>query len=1006
MIKFLIYRPISVIMLFVAGLIVSGIATSRLNTSLLPDVAIPEITILVEAPNYSPLEVEAKIIRPMRRYLRPIGGLSDVRSRTSWAAGEIVLEFTYGTNMEKAFIETNEMLDLSMNALPSEITRPRVIKARAEDLPVYYLSLFLSRQEFDSTAFLQMSEYAQEVLRRRLEQLPEVALIDIHGTRSMQMVIQADESLMRTMSIDQNQIQDALNGSNLPFTSLAIRQREYQYTVRIGKPVSTVEDVKDVQLNIPGRRIHIGDIAAVALEEKSGASGYLFNGSPAVSLAVIKSAEASLSGLDEQLQILKDQLSVERPDYTLKITRDQTSLLRVTLNNLRSSLILGCLLSVGIVFFFYSRWQIPAIIGIIIPVSLLLSLLFFRIFGLSLNMMSLSGLLLGLGLMIDNGIIILDNIDQEWKAGKALDTACISGTNEMITPLLTSMLTTISVFLPLIFLSGISGALFIEQAAAIAICLITSYLVSITLLPVLYFLFLKRKVGTRDKNSKLGKILTAFYDWGFTMSLRSPLLWASLALILAGSGYFIVKKLPVQRFPILPEKAFEINIDWNESINTRAATTRLDNIFAPLKVSWQAHLGIDQYLLNNLYKGSLNTASVFVSLPDQLSGEEIRKSIANQIQKYAPGATFEFTKEKNPFEFIFPQRGNFVEIKCFINAPSFSGEEKIFDEIFITMRSWPEVKELAGPDFDKSYTIRPIPDNLITYEVDQAQLIGVLKKELNHHELLSLTSFQYSIPLVIRGNNTDIRSLRQNISVSNKKGIRIPLHQLVTIHETRTLRNIEGASEGAYWPVLVSTDMPERIKTRTQMLKQSTVDANLDVSGAYWDNQKLSKEILLCLLAAVVMLYFLMTAQFESFIQPLIILFEIPISLAGAVFLLWFAGGSINIMSMIGMVVTVGIIINDSIIKVDTINRLHGKGMQLIDAVHLGGIKRINPIVMTTLTTILAVTPFLWGEDMGRMLQRPLAISLIGGMIVGTFVSLFLIPLFNYFIYKNKNQKG
>ena len=1002
MIPFLIYRPVSVLMLVLALLILSGITINKLGTSLLPDLAIPRILIKVEAPDYSPHEVEDKILAPIRRYMQPITGLEDFESKATWKGGEIELQFAYGVDMEKAFIETNEMLDLSMNTIPAEIKRPRVIKSRAEDLPVFYLSIFLKEHQNDSVAFLQLSEYVEEVLRRRLEQLPEIAMVDIHGTQPLQIVIRPDIASLKTHGVTQQDIQQSLTQSNLPFTSVTVSQRAYQYTVRIGKPLSNIADIKNVTLKIGDRVVPLGKLADIYFAEQSTQGAYLFNGTSAISLAIIKTPHAPLYVLDQRIIEVTDQLQNDRPAYTLKVTRDQTALLRVTLNNLKTSLILGCLLAISIVFFFYSRWQIPAIIGIIIPVSLILSIMFFYVSGLSINMLSLSGLLLGLGLMIDNGIIVLDNITQEWYEGKILSRACTTGTNEMIRPLLTSMLTTISVFVPLIFLSGISGALFTEQAAAIAICLIISYLVSITLLPTLYFLFLKKK-GNKflKKPTSLTDTLTKFYNKGFTLSIRRPMFYILAASLLIAISIFLLSKLPIQRFPILPERSFEVFIEWDEPLPPYESKQRLTTLFGDWSVPWQAHIGVDQYLLNNLYEGSLNTAQVVVDIPEDQSGISLKNEISKNFYQRFPDSRLTFMPDKNHLEIIFPTQEEFLESRIFFSDMSESQEEKKFDHIVNLVKEWPDTKHVKGPDFDRSFVVTPLQENLTQYNINQDRLVSELKKELNEDIIMQLTSFQYSTPLVIAGSDIDIQEITYRAAIRNEDGVEIPMHQLVSVQEVRTLRNIPASAQGKFWPLMISSKNPDGIKKKLTGLAQVETNTKMEVLGSYWRNKKLQNEMLYCLLAALVLLYFLMTAQFESFIQPIIILLEIPISLAGGIIVLWLSGASINIMSLIGMIVTVGIIINDSIIKIDTINRLRRQGLALKDALHKGGMKRINPIIMTSLTTILAVVPFLWGDDLGRMLQRPLALMLIGGMITGTLMSLFFIPLFYYHTYKN-----
>lgn len=1004
MIKFLIHRPISVVVLVFALLCLSFMASRQLEVSLLPDIGIPEITILVDAPSYAPLEVEQKILFPMRRYLNAINGLQDLSCSAGWGLGQLHLRFDYGRDVDKVFIETNEMVDLSMNSLPAGIERPRVIKTRAEDLPVYYLTLKYNT-DYQEGNFLQLSEYAKEVLRRRLEQLPGVALVDVHGVKNMQVAISPDENRLLALGLTQEDLQKALQDNQINFNSTIIKERQYQYLVRIGKSITGTKEIQNVRLVVGSRIVKIGDLAQVGFEEQTATGSFEDDGQPAISLAIIKNPGASLNDLETNLHSICQEIQEERPDIKISITRDQTKLLRFTLNNLKTSLFSGCLLAIGIVFFFYSQWRIPILIGIIIPISLLISLLFFKGLGLSLNMISLSGLLLGLGMMIDNGIIVLDNISQEWIGNVGIEEACIKGTNEMITPLLTSMLTTCSVFFPLFMISGIAGALFWDQALAVSVGLVTSYLVSITLLPTLYFGLLKnRRVENIQKSTLFTRSLTRLYNRGFNFTFRYP------GLILVAIGLFIFLAclasihLPLARFPTLPEEAFEVNIDWNAPIQPEISAQRIDRIFEKIEAPWQAHIGVSQYLLNALYQGEINGASIYVKIPVQEDPDTLKSNIRQRLHEFFPEARISFTPEKTPFEMLFPTPDQTIILRCFIDGHEEDAAQNIYQKIFQEIKELPGIQDIYDPDYDKTYFIQPDLQKLMYYNVDENHLIAELKKMLGEHKIMELKSFQYSVPVVIKGDWTGIEEIRQKGQVENRQGTLIPMHQLIDIHASRSMRKILASKAGRFWPIWIHTLQPERIEKHIAQIERQFPSLKIEIDGSYKANKLLISEIIRALLVSLLLLYFLLTAQFESFLQPFIVLLEIPISLSGALVFLWMFGATINMMSLIGMVVTMGIVINDSIIKVDTINRLRRAGLSVKEALHQGGLKRINPITMTSLTTILAVVPFFWGSDWGNMLQRPLAISLVGSMLVGTIVSLYIIPLLYFWIYKNQEK--
>ncbi|PHN01279.1 efflux RND transporter permease subunit [Flavilitoribacter nigricans] len=993
MIRFLVNRPVSVIALFLGVLLLAILALRQLKISLLPDIAIPEVIILVDVPNESPAGVEQQVLSTLRSGLLSISGLEDMSSTASWGSGEIRLRFDYGLNMDKVFIELNELIDLSMNDLPPTVSRPRAVKTRATDLPVFYLSLaYHSGKEPGSLA--ELSEYARKVLRPRLEQLPEIAFLDMHGLTDQHLVIQSYPEVMASLGINQLDLQAAIESNNLVLGSITIKERAYQYQVRIGKPITQIADIRNTTFQVGDRLFKIDDVAEVSLEDQTSVSAFYENGRRAISLAVVKSPNASLKTLKQRLQTIQEQIMQEESRFQLRISRDQTTLLQATLWNLTSSLMLACVLAVGIVFLFYPRWQIPTLIGIVVPVSLLLSFLFFRLGDMSINMISLSGLLLGLGLMIDNGIIVLDNISLSWNQEQSLAQACVQGTNEMIRPLLTSMLTTCSIFFPLIFLSGITGALFLDQALAISISLLISYLVSIILLPVLYYVLMQNQnITFPQQNSALSRMLLNGYDRGFRIIFKHKKLSFVIIVLFLSLSAIIFQGLAKTRFPTLPERAFEAEIEWGAGLQPAVAAQRITTLFDSLDIYWQAHLGISQFLLNTTYQGSLNSASLYIELPPDGAASDIQNLLARELADRYETASITFSAERTAFELLFPSSHTGFSVRCYFPGVEDLDQSDVYQGLFNNIKSLPGVNDAKGMLYSPSYLIEPIPEKLIQYQVNYEILRAELSRLLNYYQLTEIRSFQYSLPVVIKSEDYSIDEINSTATILNQNGLPIPLRHLIRIRKTRSPQKYFASRKGPYLPLELVTDFPEQVEKKIMELTHQYPGVELEVYSNKQYNQGLRRELTIILGFSILLLYFLLTAQFESFLQPLVVLSEIPLGLAGSIVLLWIFEQSINIMSLTGMIVTVGVVINDSIVKIDTINRLRRQGMDSKSAIHMGGLKRINAITMTSLTTILASLPFLFGNDLGSMLQRPLAIGLIGGMIIGTLASLFMVPL-------------
>ena len=468
MIRFLLQRPIAVLMAFTACFIVGLVTYFTIPVSLLPDIAIPEITVQISGQNTSARELENTVVKPVRLQLMQVAGLRDIHSETRDGAGIIRLSFDFGTNTDLAFIEVNEKIDAAMNYLPREVERPRVVKASATDIPVFCLNLTLKTIENDE-AFLDLCQFAETVIKRRIEQLPEVAMVDITGILGRQLQIVPDMKLLDMADITLNDLESALSANNIEPGSMTVRDGYYEYNIKFSTLLRTPEDVQNIYIRKNDRIFQIKDLAKVAVvpEKETGLS--LANGERAVTLAVIKQADENMDNMKEALAEVTDYFKSIYPDIEFTITRNQTELLDYTISNLKQNLSLGFLFICIVAILFLGDVKSPAVIGLSMVVSIIISFLFFYLFNMSLNIISLSGLILALGMMIDSSIIVTENIAQYRAKGDNLEEACIKGTTEVITPMLSSTFTTIAVFVPLVFMSGIAGAIFFDQAFAVTV---------------------------------------------------------------------------------------------------------------------------------------------------------------------------------------------------------------------------------------------------------------------------------------------------------------------------------------------------------------------------------------------------------------------------------------------------------------------------------------------------------------------------------------------------------
>ncbi len=1019
MVKFLIHRPIAVIMTFIAILLLGGVAAGLLPVSLMPDVDIPEITVQVDRPGISVRELENTLVRPLRQSLMQVSHLDDITSETREGFSLIRLRFKYGADINYAFIDVNEKVDGVMRNMPRDVERPAIIKASATDLPVFHINVEAVGDTVGTARFMELCEFADAVIRKRLEQLPQVAMVDVTGQLWPELYILPDAGRMTSLGIRESQIEQVLNENNITLGSLQVIDGQYQYNIRFSNSLRGVEDVQALHLKSNGRILQLKDIAEIGMRPRSREGLFMQDKKEALSLAIIKQSDARMQDLKAEVEKLMGIFERDFPQVKLTLTRDQTGILAYAIDNLKQSLWQGGLLAFLIMFLFLKDTRSPLLIGFSIPVSLVISLLFFHVMHLSLNIISLSGLILGVGMMIDNSIIVIDNITQRMERGEPLAESCIRGTNEVIRPLISSVLTTCAVFLPLIFISGISGALFYDQAVAVTIGLFVSLFVSVTLIPTLYRLFwlrAERKGNLGDNRvarwmTKMQLFQSAsVYEkgWHWVFAHRRWMLPVFLLLIVGGG--FLGWHLPKERFPAFEQQELVVQVDWNERIHLQENRKRVEallDLVTDQTTLANAFVGTQQYVLHKEMDLTSTEAVIHLNMTTEATPAGVEEKIRQQMAEQYPGARLSFRFPETIFERLFADRE--APFVANVSSQKVSGVpevEEMEEAIAALQVAYPhhEVGTFAREQY---LEVRVNPERLTLYEVDQNTLHARLKAALNEHQIGILRSRTLYVPIVLSDKARTINTILRDLKIVNKNGIEIPVGQLVSLVRNDNYKILHAGKAGEYVPVpfhRVGAASPQGLAQSVKTLLQERFGMNVSFSGQVFSSRQLIKELMVVMLIALALLYFILAAQFESLTQPLIVLLEVPMDIAGALGMLWLFGGTINLMSMIGIVVMSGVIINDSILKIDTINQLRKQGMDLLTAIETAGHRRLKPILMTSLTTILALVPILFACDMGSELQKPLALTVIGGMTLGTLVSLYFIPLCYYYLYKSVNR--
>ncbi|HNZ72176.1 MAG TPA: efflux RND transporter permease subunit, partial [Prolixibacteraceae bacterium] len=594
---------------------------------------------------------------------------------------------------------------------------------------------------------------------------------------------------------------------------------------------------------------------------------------------------------------------------------------------------------------------------------------------------------------------------------KLIAQACISGTNEVIIPMLSSVLVNCAVFLPLIFLSGISGALFYDQAVAIAIGAVSSWAVSITIIPVYYYLIFKKGKGFGENNwlKRINGIdYEAVYEKGFRFFIRKQ--WTVLAMIIiflfVTVGLFY--DLPKSKLPAIEKDELIMSVDWNMPVTIQENRQRVEgflNEVAPLVIQSTALIGEQQFLLDKDYTATGNESNIYLKSVSSKSVDSIISLANNYFKQRYPEANISYGDADNIFNVIFSDNEPALEARLKATGDYGPYYNKYLKAVNGKINAQLGGNSVPPISWQEHVVLTASPERLLLYGVSYQVLYGKLKSMFNENQIFTITDNNSFVPVVLGGNPQTLRKIIDESYIQNSSGENIPVRELLDQSVGSDLKSIVAGKEGEYYPLALADSKP---KESMQLVKTAVRDdGHFEVSfaGRYFSNKKMVKELFVILLISLALLYFILASQFESLVLPLIILVEVPLDFFGVFLFLKLGGSGINLMSMIGIVVMAGIVVNDSILKIDTVNQLRKEGYGLLRALLVAGQRRLKPILMTALVTIIGIAPVLFAGGLGADLQRPLALANIGGMIVGTFVSLYIIPLLYFYLNRKIKVK-
>ena len=1028
--KFAIEKPVTVYMIFFAVIILGIISFRQLSIDLLPDFSFPMAVVITNYPGAGPAEIETMLTKTIESALSTTKDLKEMNSYSVEEFSAVMMQFEWGTDMDVAASDIREKIDIIKPVLPDGTENPMIMKFDLSMMPVMVLGVSSDNIPLDKLRYI-----AEDTVQPQLERLPGVAAASPMGGLEREIKVEMNRQAMESSGLSIEQVIGAIGAANLNLPGGHMKTRTDDYIIRTVGQFEKVNELNNIVVaNKNGAPIYLRGIAEIKDSFKEKTSSTKVNGRQSVVLSVQKSPGANTVDVCNNISKTLEKMKNELP-AGVKITTisDNSVFIKQSINQTKRSAVEGAFLAVVVILLFLRSISSTAIVSTAIPLSLITAFIFMYFGKMSLNIITLGGLGLGVGRLVDDAIVVIESIFRHRHQTDDPAVAAVKGTSEVSLAVLASTITTVVVFAPIMFVGGIAGIMFKPMAFTVVISLAASYFVAMVLIPLLSSKFLKnvpeeenitgrsrglsgwKKTVEIVKSGSWLEKLDEFYKSGLKWALANK---RKVLMIVAASFIITLPLIPfigTEFVPASDEGEFTISIKLpvgtklEKSVATVNKVEKIINENVPEMDSTYVLTGIEG-------KGFMAIRSIFSDITGPHSSsmrvalvpKSSRTRSTDQIveilrKKFAdiPDADINFTVGG-----LMAHMGGAgaAPITVEIRGYDMDVAKRIADDLVKIGKS---VKGMREMKIDKE---QGLPELQLEINRAKASSLGLSIAQIGktvQNNLDGATASLYrddvlgkefSITVQLREEDRSSSQAISNILLTSSFGKQISLANIAKIksgvgpikivrkNQERILV-VTGQTYGVP-PGTVAAELEKRIK------KDVLVPSNFSVAvaGNYKDQTDAFKNLLFALLLAITLVYMVMAAQFESFLDPFIIMFSVPLGIIGVVWGLFLTGYTLSVVSFIGIIMMSGIVVSNAILLVDYTNTLRSRGVELEEAVITAGRTRLRPVLMTTLTTIVAMVPLALGIGEGSEMAAPMAISVVGGLIVSTVLTLLFIP--------------
>jgi HAE1 family hydrophobic/amphiphilic exporter-1 len=1010
--RFAIHRPITMFMISAVIVLLGSISLLRLPVDLMPDVSFPSLTIRVGYQGVGPLEIEELIVRPIEQAVAAVSGVERIEATAMEGSGRVTLHFAWGTDLNEAADDVRSRMDRIRAALPEEADAPVIFKFDATAMPIMTLGV---EGELDRVT---LREIAENQLAPRLERVPGVAAVSVDGGLRRQIHVDLSKDKITALDLSVDQVVNLIRSENQNIPLGEVDEGDTTYLVRSQGQYQNLDDIRNlVVLTRQGVPVYLRDIAEVSDSTEDFRSFTRINGRPAVRLRVTKQSGTNTVEIADGVRAEVERINREVPSVQLSMLWDTAVFIRRSIDSVKEHALVGSVLVVLIIFLFLRDVRSTLIVCTSIPISVIgtFALLYFA--GFTLNTMTFGGLALGVGMIVDASIVVLENTFRHMEQGKDRVTASVEGSEEVWSAILASTLTHIAVFIPLLFLTGVSSILFKQLSVVVIFSLAMALFVAVTLVPVLCSMLLRLPLPRDQRKGLAGRLYTWSENGLNTMDDRYRALVHSAlqhrpTVIGAGVGLFVLALLllPTVGFELMPQTdEGEVRVEADLPVGTRIERTHaiVERLEAMVREYVpEARMVVASSGGGGPFGGNAARAELEIQLVPRTERERSSEEIAMDLRRQLAGLPGVMVRAR-------PSGGNFQmnrilggggsgRLALEIRGHDLADASRLAQQARNLMEQTPGIADpRIGRDEGR-------PELSIRVDRPKAALLGLSVSSVAETIQTNVAGTQAAFfrergeeyPIIVRLREADRARISDvdSVMIATPSGRVIAARNVLTVGtETGPVsidrKNQERILRVSAEPEVTLSTAVERVNERLEQIEVPP-DFAVGFGSEVEEQGKAFSQLRLLLILAILLVYAVMASQYESLRDPFIIMFSVPLAAIGVVMALKLTGTAFSLQAYIGVIMLAGIVVSNAILLVDYTNILRRRdGVPLREAVERGGRTRLRPILMTSFATMLGLVPMSLGIGEGAELQAPLARVVIGGLLTSTMITLVFVPV-------------